>query len=55
MDFNLLKHLNFQMWQKILNLLSTLIKFWKFFATEASSALLHFSYFSRIKYFSQKL
>ena len=30
----------------------TLAKFWKFFVREASSALLHFPYFSRISYFS---
>ena len=31
---------------------SSLTKFWKFFVTEASSALLHFSYFSYIDYFT---
>ena len=49
------KHLIFQVWQKSLSFLSTLIKFWKFFGTEASSALLHFPYFSRIDYFSCNL
>ena len=38
---------------KILSkIFSSLTKFWKFFVTEASSALLHFSYFSYIDYFS---
>ena len=39
--------------KKILSFLSTLANFWKFSVTEASSALLHFSYFFWIDYFSR--
>ena len=37
--------------KKFWSFLSTLANFWKFSVTEASSALLHFSYFFWIDYF----
>ena len=43
----------FQVWQKSLTFVSTLANFWKFFVRNTSSALYHFSYFSRIDYFNQ--
>ena len=42
----------FQVWQKSLTFVSTLANFWKFFVRNTSSALYHFSYFSRIDYFT---